>query len=449
MAFCFLYLFLKKQILSYKATMLKEKIASKLKSKQSKDFIIYGFGQAVNLISPLLVIPYIVFICGEEGLGKAGVGFSFALIAIVLVDYGSYINGTKEVSINYSNRTVLEEKFTTIYLSKLLLLVSVILMSSIIIFSIPFFQKDGLQLLLSMLIVVGQFINPTWFFQGIQNFKWISIINVISKVIYVVSIFLFIKKPEDYIYINFFLGIGSIIASSLGFIWIYNHYSFSLKNASLPKAIALIKNEFSLTISQLFFSFYQYAPIILISYVCGDFIAGQYRIIDQVIMIFRTYFQMFFNFIYADICLQIYTNVKTGLHNWKIKNGLNYLMILVLLIVFYFNFKIILLFFNVNVADVDKLGSYFKLGLLIPVFMGISFALKQLMFSFNKNKEYIKITFFTTILSLIIMFFLLKIAGLKGAFIATIIAEILFIIFYFFILSPKINNKIKDEDCNS
>ena len=69
-------------------------------NKKLKDFLIYGFGQAVNLISPLLVIPYLVSICGEEGLGKIGVGFSLALIAIVLVDYGSYINGTKEISIN-------------------------------------------------------------------------------------------------------------------------------------------------------------------------------------------------------------------------------------------------------------------------------------------------------------------------------------------------------------
>ena len=417
--------------------------------KQLRQLSIYGVGQFFNLVSPLVVVPYIVFICGEEGLGKAGVGFSFALIAIVLVDYGSYINGTKEVSINHSNRIVLEEKFTTIYLSKLLLLAAVLLMSCLLIFSIPFFQKDKWQLLMSLLIVVGQFINPTWFFQGIQNFKWISIINVLSKVIYVGSVFLFITKPEDYIYINLFLGIGSIVASSLGFFWIYNHYSFSLKNASLPKALALLKSEFSLTISQLFFSFYQYAPIILISYVCGNFIAGQYRIIDQVIMIFRTYFQMFFNFIYADICLQIYTDVKTGIYKWKVKNGLNYLMILVLLIIFYFNSEIILLFFKVNVVDVHKLESYFRLGLLIPVFMGISFALKQLMFSFNKNKEYIIITFFTTIVSLLVMFFLLQNIGLKGAFIATILAEILFIILYFYNLFSKIKINTTDEDSNS
>lgn len=421
--------------------MLKEKIVTKLKSKQIKDFIIYGFGQAINLISPLLVIPYIVFICGEEGLGKAGVGFSFALIAIVLVDYGSYINGTKDISINHKDNAILEDKFTTIYLSKLILLAVVLLISILIIFSIPFFQKDKLQLILSLFIVVGQFINPTWFFQGIQNFKWISTINILSKVIYVASVFLFIKKSEDYIYINLFLGIGSIIASSLGFLWIYTQFSFSLKKASLSKAIDLIKTEFSLTISQLFFSFYQYAPIMLISYFCGNFIAGQYRIIDQVIMIFRTYFQMFFNFIYADICLKIYTDVKTGIYYWKLKNGLNYIMVLALLLVFYFNTESILLYFKVKVTDLDNLKSYFKLGLLIPFFMGISFALKQLMFSFNKNKEYIRITFFATITSLIMTSFLLQKSGLKGAFISTILAEILFIILYFYTLHFKNTNQ--------
>ena len=420
--------------------MLKQKIADKLKSQQLKNFIIYGFGQAVNLISPLLVIPYIVLVCGEEGLGKSGVGVSLALIAIVLVDYGSYINGTKEVAINHKNQSVLEEKFITIYLSKLILLLLVLLFCGLIIITIPFFHRDKSQLFLSLLIVVGQFINPTWFLQGIQNFKWISIINVLSKGIYVVLVLLFIKKPEDYIYINSFLGVGSIIASSLGFLWIYNHYSFSIQKGCLPKALVLIKSEFSLTISQLFFSFYQYAPIILISYIGGNYMAGQYRIIDQVIMIFRTYFQMFFNFIYPNICQEIHANVKTGVFNWKLKNGLNYVMILLLLIFFYFNSDIILLFFKVNAGDIGKLDSYFKIGLLIPVFMGISFALKQLMFSFNKNKDYIRITIFSTVFSLLLMFFLLQQLGLKGAFVSTIFTEFFIIIFYILVLKGSFAN---------
>lgn len=109
----------------------------------------------------------------------------------------------------------------TIYTAKSLLLLLVLLICTLLIFLIPFFEKDKVQIFLSLFIVIGQFINPTWFFQGIQSFKWISIINVSSKIIYVTLVFLFINQPEDYILVNAFIGLGSIIASLSGFIWIY------------------------------------------------------------------------------------------------------------------------------------------------------------------------------------------------------------------------------------
>ena len=80
-----------------------------------KNFVIYGIGQIINLVSPLLVVPYLVAICEKEGLGKIGVGFSFALILNVLVDYGSYINGTKEISINRNNPEIIKKKIISLH----------------------------------------------------------------------------------------------------------------------------------------------------------------------------------------------------------------------------------------------------------------------------------------------------------------------------------------------
>ena len=412
-------------------------------NKKLKDFLIYGFGQAVNLISPLLVMPYLVSICGEEGLGKIGVGFSLALIAIVLVDYGSYINGTKEISINIDNNQILEEKFTTIYIAKLIVTVVVLLITIIALKTIPFLSRDFLQLFFSFLIVIGQLVNPTWFFQGLQNFKWISIINVTSKVIYLILVFSFIKKPEDYIFVNAFFGVGLLVSSIFGFIWIYNRHSFSFKKGVFKKSLLLLKSESSLTISQLFFSLYQYAPILLISYIGGDFMAGQYRIIDQIVMVFRTYFQMFFNFSYADVCLNIYENKIEGINIWLKYNGYNYFLVLFLLICFGIFSTEILYYFKVAVTD--NMNSLFIIGLFIPVFMGISFSLKQLMFSFNENKSYIVITITATIFSLLLMFWLINKMGLRGAFVATIIMEILISTAYIFILRPHIFIKQKME----
>ena len=83
--------------------MFKSKYINVLQNNRIKNFVIYGIGQVVNLVSPLLVMPYLVAICEKEGLGKIGVGFSFALIFIVLVDFGSYINGTEQERKKFSD----------------------------------------------------------------------------------------------------------------------------------------------------------------------------------------------------------------------------------------------------------------------------------------------------------------------------------------------------------
>lgn len=395
-----------------------------------KNFFIYGIGQAINLISPLIVMPYLVLVCGKEGLGKVGVGFSFALIIIVLIDYGSYINGTKEISINRNDIDKIRKKIVSIYLMKFYLLVFISIISFFLIRLIPFFYKEQLVFFFSLLFVFGQFLNPTWVFQGTESYKWISFINIFSKIIYVVSVFLFVKQGSDYIFVNAYLGLGLIISSLIGLLFLISKYNLKLYFGATKDAFLLINEEFTLTFSQLFLSFYQYLPIILISYIGGNTMAGQYRIIDQVIMIFRTYLQMFFNFVYADVCLQIHLSLKNGIKQWFKYNSLNYILVFFLLLVSYAFSDVILLHFNIQLKELTTMKLYFKTGLIIPLFMGVSIALKQLLFALNKNSNYIIITIATSFLSLFVLYFLVNKIGLQGAFISTIIIEFLVIVLY-------------------
>ena len=50
---------------------IKEAIFS-LNPNQLKNFSIYGFGQFINLVSPLLVTPYLIYVCGVQNFGKIG-----------------------------------------------------------------------------------------------------------------------------------------------------------------------------------------------------------------------------------------------------------------------------------------------------------------------------------------------------------------------------------------
>lgn len=418
-------------------------------SKQKiKDFFIYGLGQAINIVSPLLILPYIIFMCGEEGLGKVGVGMSLALILSGIIDYGSYINGVKDISINRTDKKILEFHFKSIYLSKFILFLGVFLFFILLVCFVPFFEQDKRLYFYSFFIVVGQFINPIWFFQGIENFKLISFINVTSKVIYISLVFTLLHETSDYIYVNLFLGLGAIIGNVIGLIWLIKKYSFSITSFELKPAVYIIKNEFSFSISQLFHSVYQYSPILLISYVAGDFVAGQFKVIDQIVSIFKTYLNMFFYFVYANICLEINKGVKQGLKVWKQYNGLNFLFLFFVLSVFYVYADLILTHFKIDPKDLDKTVQYFRIGIIVPFLVSISQPLRQLMFAFSENKIYIKITIVTTILNFVLLLLFTEYYGLGGAFLSIIIIEIIIIIVYNIILMKHLKGNITFKNGN-
>jgi len=410
--------------------------------KRIKDFLIYGFGQAINLIAPLFIMPFIIYRCGQDGFGQIGVGFSMALILSGIVDYGSYINGVKEISINRDEKEVLEKKIKAIYLSKFILLAIVLSIATVSILFIPFFNKEKPLLFLSLVIVVAQFLNPNWFFQGIENFKLISIVNILSKIIYVILVLVFIKEKQDYIYANLFLGIGAIIGNLIGLYWLLNKFSFSLKNFSLSESLIILKNEFTFSMSQFFLSLYQYFPIILISSVGGDLMAGQFRVIDQVLSLFKTYLNMFFYFVYSNICFELNKDYQKGLQIWRQYNGLNFLILLLIILLFYSNSELILEYFKIDNIHMIEMLIFFKIGLIIPLLVAISQPLRQLMFAFNENKIYIRITIIMTLINLILLFVFTTLEGLCGAFLSIIFIEIIIIILYCYFLRKHLVNKI-------
>jgi O-antigen/teichoic acid export membrane protein len=415
-----------------------------LKNKKTKNFLIYGFGQAINILGPLLVLPFLIQVCGVEKVGKIGVGFSLALILNGIIDYGSYINGVKDISINRNNKSILEDKFTSIYLSKFILFTIILILISSAILIIPYLSKDKNLFFFSLSIVLGQLLNPAWFFQGIENFKWLSFLNIFSKLIYLFLVFFLVSEVNDYVFVNFFLGLGAVIANLFGFVWLIKSYSFSFKSVSISSGLAIIKEEFSFSLSQFFLSLYQFFPIIIISFLAGDFLAGQFKIIDQIISLFKTYLNMFFYFIYANICFELHKSFKNGIDVWKKANGISFLLLLVLIVFFFLFAPIILQFFKIDTLQQSSMVSNFRLALIIPFLISISLPLRQLMFAFNFNKIYIRITIVTTIFNFILLFIFTKYADLFGAFLSIIFIELIVIFLYVLVLVKNKNKKIKN-----
>ena len=374
--------------------MIKTKLLDQIKDKNKQNFFIYGLGQIFNLLSPLIVAPYLISVCKEEGFGKIGLGFALSLFLILIVDYAFEIKGIKQVSQQRENQSELQKIINTTLFTKITLFFITLIISFFLIFFIPFFSKEKIVFIFSLTIVFAQVFNPIWFLQGLEQFKLASVLNIVSKIIYVVLIFTLINLKNDYVWANFFLGTSALLVNIIGLLIIKRKHKFIIQPPNFSEIIAIIKNDFFFCVSQLSLSVRQLSPLVLTSFFLGYFAAGQYKIIEQIISLFRTFIQVFLKFFYPRVSYNISLSAEKGFSFWKKYTLLNILIVAFSLVLILIFSEKILHFFNVSMQTINYLNTGFKVSLLVSFLMAISLPLEQLMFLINKNKVYIRITIF-------------------------------------------------------
>lgn len=406
---------------------------------QKRNFIIYGIGQTFNLISPLIIAPYVILKSGEEGFGKVGLGFALALFLILIVDYSFDIKGTKEVSENRYDKKELERILNLALFTKLVLFIISIIIAIIIIYSLPFFYQERKLYFFSLIIVLSQVFNPVWFLQGIENFKAISIINIFSKTTYVILVYCIVKKQEEYIWVNFLLGCSTLFFNFLGLCFLIFKMKLNLEAPQKATIVDILKKDFSFCISQLTLSVRQLSPLFLTGYILGFNVAGQYKLVEQFITLFRTLIQVLLKFFYPTVCYKLITNIKVGYFYWKkTAIGVSFLITVMLVVLFLFSNKI-LIYFNISPESSSELLMIFQFSLVISFLISISLPLEQLMFVLNKNKEYIITTIFVTIINVLLIVVLINSLNLYGIIISLIISELLFISIYYSVTHKRLN----------
>ncbi len=396
-------------------------------NKISKNFIVYGVGQAFNLLSPLLIVPYIISVCGIANFGKIGLSFGLSLFLILIVDYAFDIKGTKMISENRDEIRTIEQKLFTVIYTKTVLVCIAFFTLLILVNSIPLLSKEKPLFLFSFSIVLAQVLNPQWFLQGLEDFKTASLINILSKLFYVFLVFILVKNNEDYIYVNFYLGLSSLLINFLGLFIIQNKYNFNFHRPNFIEIKKILKSDFLFCVSQLFLSLRQLSPLFIVSYLLGFSVAGQYKVIEQIISLFRTFNQVYLKYFFPRLCYKIKQAKSDALIFWKkYVTILSIFVVIFSLLLFVFSTHVIT-FFNVSI----DINSLFRFSLILPLLMVFSLALEQTMLINSNNKNYIRITIFVTAANIIALLILAPILKLNGVIISIILAELFFIFLYF------------------
>ncbi len=267
--------------------MLK-KAASFLKQKDKKqvfsNFVSLSFMQAANYLIPLVALPYLVRVLGDDRFGLVMFAQAFIQYFIILVDFGFELTATREISVNRNDKQKVTEIFSSVMYVKLMLLLLSFIIMSVVVFSFAQFSKEWILYYLSFGMVVGQVLFPVWYFQGIERMKYVMYFNVLAKAIFTVLIFFTIFGPEDYKLYAVINSSGFMLAGLIAFIVALYMNKFRFTVPRLQPIKDILRKTKDVFISNVGISFYMTSTSFILGVVTGrNDLVGFYTIAEKAV----------------------------------------------------------------------------------------------------------------------------------------------------------------------
>ena len=243
-------------------------VLNKLKNNEIKTVIINFISlSSLNLLSfifPLLLIPYLTRTIGVEYYGEYIFSFSIFQYCLLVINFGFDYSATKLISVNRDDKSIVSDILTNVTIIRLMfaLFACILLFLTFIIF--PNLSSNKLLYLFGFGSLWGQAITPFWLFQGVEKMGYITIINLLSRIVSTGLIFIFIQKPFDFYLINLFQSIGFLI-SGFASLFLINYYlKIKFSKPSLTGIKFYLLDSWHIFLSTVSMSFYREANIIIL-----------------------------------------------------------------------------------------------------------------------------------------------------------------------------------------
>jgi len=400
-------------------------------------FLNLSFIQGINVLVQLLLIPIISRAVGLSVFGSIMLATSYATLFSILVNYGSSQSGVKDVALFQHQPKELFIKCYPIYLTRVLLFL-IGAGITLLLYQIPGWEQRAEYLLFAQVLVLSEVLNPLFFFVGIQRLLLYNIVNLICKLISVVLILLFIHSPSDGIWVNFLLGIPTVVGYAGLCIYLirkyrlfYFQFSFNSLKQYIQQNFFLTGNNMSVQLQQSFFLF-------TISGLNDPLLLGAYSLCDKFVWSFRMLIISFFNVFYprAAVVFRESPTQWVQLKN-KLQRGLWVVLSIIGLLLFLSADQLV----HIVTGEINDLSASFIRSIcLVPLIAGINSLNVADLLLRNRYADIFKIALILLLISIIFSLLFLYSADRSMFGLYPMLTEICSIPLYVYFIKRAKNN---------
>src|SRR5690554_3724711 len=251
-----------------------KKYINKIKKSKDGRTLVANFGylsllQIAGYIFPLITMPYLARVIGVDGFGKIAFASAVVVWFQTVADWGFNYTATRDVAKNRDDKDKVSEIFSNVLWARCLLTIASFLLLILAIFIIPIFRENYAVILVTFLLVPGHIMFPDWFFQAMERMKYITILNLLSKLLFTIAVFVFIKNKSDFILQPLFTTLGYIVSGLISMYVILYKWQIKIKRPELKSILNTIKGSTDVFINNIVPNLYNSFSVMLLGFFGG------------------------------------------------------------------------------------------------------------------------------------------------------------------------------------
>ena len=392
--------------------------------------------QGANYILPLLTVPYLVRVLGPEYFGLLAFVSATTGYFVLITDYGFNLSATRQIAIHRDDLGKITQIFSAVMIIKTLLMLLSFLLLCMLVISFEKFAQYREVYFITFGMVIGQVLFPVWLFQGMEQMKFITYLNIFAKAIFTICIFIFVKKQSDFVLVPLFTSLGFIISGVWSLYIVKKQFQIKFKLQSFTIIKEQLYDGWHLFMSSMAISFYTISTTFILGLFANNTVVGNFAAANKIVQAV--------NGLYVPISQAIYPFVSKKVHESK-QLGLVFIRKLTLIVGSGMFLSSVLLFFLSEPIVKFLLGNQYQesvLMLQIMAFLPFIIALSnifgvQTMLSFGYKVAFSRILSVSAFLGAGLSFILVPIYQGLGSSLTVLIVEISVTLAMFAFLKSK------------
>lgn len=229
-----------------------------------------------SLLFPLITFPYAARIMGPEGIGLVNFFQSIISYVILIVSLGIPLYAVREIARVRNDQAKMNNTFAEIMILHFILTFAGYVVLLILCLTVPHISSDTTLFALLSLSVIFTTIGCEWFYQGIEDFKYITQRAIIFRILCVVLLFTMVKTRDDILWYASCSVLGTVGNNVFNFFRLRKYIKKDFVDFSSLKPFRHLKSVSAVFVLTVLSTIYISLNSIILGFFSGDEAVGYY-----------------------------------------------------------------------------------------------------------------------------------------------------------------------------